>query len=142
MKRALQALGVGLLAIAAAVCVSGSILGVVFFTVAASACIGSIGGHTSVSGLWVPLLIGIVVAIIAGIAVFKAVINSLWGGGKQKRAPESTASASREQFAIEQYIDRAKAFGDSREQIESALRNGGWPDAEIQQAYAGYSAPR
>ncbi len=104
--------------------------------------------------VWVPLAIVIVGAMIALGSVVLGLLVWCFRGGSNERRKEENASESREsvptppvkepdreQIAIERYIDRAKFYGLSREQILSALRNGGWSDAEIQMAYGGYQSP-
>ena len=82
--------------------------------------------------VWIPLF-GLICAVV--LKVLNVIRSEKKETAMDFRAPAEPLT--REQFGIERYIDRAKACGDSREHIESALRNGGWSDAEIQAAYGG-----
>lgn len=92
--------------------------------------------------VWIPLLyvIGLIaLACVSGIRAMVAMFSET--ERKEEGAPEQKGTLLKERMAIEQYIDRAKFYGLSHEQILSALKNGGWSDAEIQAAYGGHQRP-
>jgi len=89
--------------------------------------------------VWIPLLHLIGSKALTVVGAIAAMFSDT--GRKEEGAPEQKGSMLREQMAIERYIERANVYGLSREQILSALKSGGWSDAEIQAAYGGQSRP-
>lgn len=66
------------------------------------------------------------------------------GGRGRKTASGGETPAERRsgnQLAISQYLAEATRYGLTREEITQRLRDQGWPDNEIQQAYGGGAVP-
>lgn len=104
-----------------------SLLGLALMSITCTAGIGLV--------VWIPLCDIIGSLSLAVIRATAAMFSD--SGRKEEGAPEQKGAMLKEQMAIEQYIDRAKFYGLSNEQILSALKNGGWSDVEIQAAYGG-----
>ncbi len=129
MKK-LNAVGTGLLVVAIGASLTGnfqSLLSLALMSIICTAGIGLV--------VWIPLLYLIGSISLAVIRAISAMFSE--SGRKEEGAPEQKGAMLKEQMAIEQYINRAKFYGLSHEQILSALKNGGWSDVEIQAAYGG-----
>lgn len=89
--------------------------------------------------VWIPAVYGIGWVTLAFVGAVAARVPE--GGQPQperseqnenRPAPAQPGRGWKEQSAIEQYLARAKIYGLSDEQTATALKAGGWSDAEIQ----------